>query len=95
MNLEKFVKSSFKRLPKEIKEKMVNISFTIEDECVNYKEARASHARYGDMCKIVFYKKPIERDIQKGIDKLMIHELAHYFGFNEEDAERLMEEKEL
>ncbi len=55
---------------------------------------------YGNVLpdRIVIYRKPLERissslhDLRKNVRQTVAHEIGHYFGFDEEELQRLEEE---
>jgi len=56
---------------------------------------------YGNVLpdRIVIYRKPLERvsssleDLKRNIRQTVVHEVGHYFGFEEEDLRRFEEEE--
>lgn len=96
--LEEFINNSWRKIPQRFKNRVANLEMTLEDE---YKENPKALATFTGIkgrpdkwpCKIAFYRKPLEKDFQRVIDKVMIHELAHYFGFDEKEAYELMSKK--
>lgn len=97
--LEQMIINSWNKIPHQFKNRITNLGLTLEDELKESSQTRASFSTtiqaFDYPRKIIFYRKPIERDFQRIIDKIMIHELAHYFGFNEEEAYELMSNKNL
>lgn len=55
---------------------------------------------YGNVLpdQIIIYRKPLERmsssldDLRENVRQTVIHEIGHYFGFDEEELQRLEEE---
>ncbi len=56
---------------------------------------------YGNVLpdRIIIYRKPLERisvspeDLKENVRQTVVHEVGHYFGFDEEDLRRLEEEE--
>jgi predicted Zn-dependent protease with MMP-like domain len=55
---------------------------------------------YGNVLpdRIIIYRKPLERisvgsgDLKENVRQTVVHEVGHYFGFDEDDLQRLEEE---
>jgi predicted Zn-dependent protease with MMP-like domain len=55
---------------------------------------------YGNVLpdQIIIYRKPLERmsssldDLKENVRQTVVHEIGHYFGFDEEELQRLEEE---
>jgi len=56
---------------------------------------------YGNVLpdRIIIYRKPLERisvssqDLKKNVRETVVHEVGHFFGFDEDDLQRLEEEE--
>jgi len=100
---EKFEEIVYKKLnslPEEIKKKLENIEFFVEEEAPNYSILglyhgipfpRRKNPGYSLVLpdRIILYKKNIEKgcsnedEIEKKIEKVLLHEIGHYLGLNE------------
>ncbi len=99
---EVIVRESLKKLPKILREKLINVEIVIEDETIPQKNLLGLYQGvplkkrgfwYGNVLpdKITIFKKNIEliakndEEIKNLIYEVLIHEIGHYFGFEEED----------
>ena len=113
---EKRVKEVVESLPPEIRDRLENVAFIIEDnpseipgewedgrnELLGLYHGISQKDRgfwYGNALpdRIVIYQRPLERissslqDLKENIRQTVIHEIGHYFGFDEEDLQSLEE----
>lgn len=89
-----------RRLPKLLRDRLVNVEIVIEDEPVRdgnllglYEGVplKDRSVWYGNILpdKITIFKRNIERlaggepDLEKTVDEVLMHEIGHYFGFDE------------
>ena len=93
--LEDFLLDSWRRFPEQFKGDIRNLEFTVEEERKDHSKVVATFWRFQSLSKIAFYRKIVEKAFQAYIDKILIHELAHYFGFDEKKAQELMNKKKL
>lgn len=78
--LEKMIKYSWEKIPKEYKERIQNCEITTDSPgFAEYKKGR-----------IVFYRDVVERRFQKIIDEMMIKALSQHCAFTEEEAQKLI-----
>ena len=106
---EKFEEIVYKKLnslPEEIKKKLENIEFFVEEEAPSYSILGLYHGipfpkrknpGYSLVLpdRIILYKKNIEKgcsnedEIEKRIEKVLLHEIGHYLGLNEYQLRKL------
>lgn len=99
---EKIVEDSLKKLPKILREKLINVEIVIEDEPIPQKSLLGLYQGiplkkrgfwYGNVLpdKITLFKTNIESlarnegDLKNLIFEVLLHEIGHFFGFDEED----------
>ena len=113
---EKTVKEVVESLPPELKTRLENIAFIIEDDFSEIPEEWKDGGQellglyhgtskkdrgfwYGNTLpdRIIIYQKPLERisssleELRENIRQTVIHEIGHYFGFDEEELQSLEE----
>jgi predicted Zn-dependent protease with MMP-like domain len=112
---EILVQNSLRKLPREFKTKLANISVEVEDlpsrELLNDMGIRSGMLlglyqgvpltkrgwNYGNMLpdRIVIYQRTIERvasspeEIERIVLDTVIHEIGHYFGFNDKELREM------
>lgn len=103
---EKIVRNSLKRLPKILRDRLVNVEIIIEDEPIPQKTLLGLYQGiplkkrgfwYGNVLpdKITLFKTNIENltdneeETKNLIYDVLLHEIGHYFGFDEEELRNL------
>lgn len=100
---EEIVYQKLKKLPDFFKKKLENIEFFVDDgnspgllglyHGVPYGKRTNYNLVMPD--KIVFYKRSFEKicknreELEKKIEEVLLHEIGHYFGFDEEHLRKL------
>ena len=113
---EQTVKEVVNSLPTELKDRLENVAFIIEEnppafpeewedgeaELLGLYHGISQKDRgfwYGNALpdRIIIYQRPLERisfsveDLKENIRRTVIHEIGHYFGFDEEELRSLEE----
>jgi len=113
---EQTVKEVVESLPVELKERLENVAFIIEENPSTIPEEWENEKGdllglyhgvskkdrgfwYGNTLpdRIIIYQKPLERisagleELRENIRQTVIHEIGHYFGFDEEELRSLEE----
>jgi len=113
---KKTVKEVVESLPPELKTRLENVAFIIEDDFSEIPEEWEDGGQellglyhgisqkdrgfwYGNTLpdRIIIYQKPLERissslqELKENIRQTVIHEIGHYFGFDEEELRGLEE----
>jgi len=113
---ESLVRQAVESLPEELKARLENVAFIVEDKASETEEEWGYDEEnllglyhgiskkdrgfwYGNVLpdRIVIYRKPIERissnleELKENLRQTVIHEIGHYFGFDEEELRRLEE----
>ncbi len=116
---ETMVKEVIASLPTELKDRLENVAFIIEDdfsgvpgdwdqdngELLGLYHGISQKERgfwYGNALpdRIIIYRKPLERmsssleELKNNIRETVIHEIGHYFGFDEEELTELEDDEE-
>lgn len=106
-DFRELVEESIKDIPERILKNMENVEICIEDELQDDilglyegvpKNKRCSYC-FILPDKITIFKKPIERraknkeDARRIVKNTVWHEIAHHFGFNEEEVSRLSKKR--
>jgi len=111
------VKEALETIPGELKDRLENVAFMVEDEPSDLPEEWKGGGQdllglyhgisrkdrgfwYGNALpdRILIYRKPLERisrnlqELRENIRQTVIHEVGHYFGFDEEELRALEEE---
>lgn len=106
---EKFVEIVYQKieeLPDEIKKKLENVEFFIEDEPpsgnilglyqgIPYPKRKSTIYSLVLPDRIVLYRKNIEKgcinekELERKIKKVVLHEIGHYLGLNEYQLRKL------
>jgi predicted Zn-dependent protease with MMP-like domain len=85
-HIEKLIKKSWSKIPEDLKDRILvrNFDIVLVDEYLNEgdKIRRADH--------ILFSQQAIERNFQDVVDDMVIKALNKQYGFNEDDAHRLV-----
>jgi predicted Zn-dependent protease with MMP-like domain len=114
---EKMVQEALDTIPRELKARLENVAFLVEDEPSSLPEEWEEAEKnllglyhgisrkdrgfwYGNALpdRILIYRKPLERisrnlqELRENIRQTVIHEVGHYFGFDEEELRDLEEE---
>ena len=114
---EKMVQEALDTIPRELKDRLENVAFMVEDEPSSLPEEWEEAEKnllglyhgisrkdrgfwYGNALpdRILIYRKPLERisrnlqELRENIRQTVIHEVGHYFGFDEEELRDLEEE---
>lgn len=114
---EKMVKEALETIPPELKDRLENVAFLVEDEPSGLPDeweeedpdllglyhgvSRKDRGFwYGNALpdRIVIYRRPLERisadldELRENIRQTVIHEVGHYFGFDEEELRELEDE---
>ena len=113
---EQTVKKVVESLPAELKGRLQNVAFIIEEDFAGIPEDWEAGEQellglyhgisqkdrvfwYGNVLpdRIIIYRKPLVRisaslqELQENIRQTVIHEIGHYFGFDEEELRSLEE----
>ena len=101
---EEIVRAALDSLPEEIARELVNVAVVIEDEDPEGRGILGSFSGYprgepmpsGALpAKVVIYRRPLEAgfpdpdELRRQIRIPVLHELAHYFGFDEDRIDEL------
>jgi predicted Zn-dependent protease with MMP-like domain len=96
MNFEAQVRRALDSLPPEIERRLENVAVVVEDE---HPEDPDLFGLFEEdpyfPAKITIYRLPLEesfpdpRELEREIRITVLHELAHYFGIDEERLEEL------
>jgi predicted Zn-dependent protease with MMP-like domain len=114
---EKMVQDALDTIPRQLKDRLENVAFMVEDEPSSLPEEWEEAEKnllglyhgisrknrgfwYGNALpdRILIYRKPLERisrnlqELRENIRQTVIHEVGHYFGFDEEELRALEEE---
>jgi predicted Zn-dependent protease with MMP-like domain len=114
---EKMVQDALDTIPRQLKDRLENVAFMVEDEPSSLPEEWEEAEKnllglyhgisrkdrgfwYGNALpdRILIYRKPLERisgnlqELRENIRQTVIHEVGHYFGFDEEELRDLEEE---
>jgi predicted Zn-dependent protease with MMP-like domain len=115
---EQTVKEVVDSLPPELKDRLENVAFFVEENSSSVPEEWEDKGGdllglyhgiskkdrgfwYGNVLpdRIIIYRKPLERissslqELRENIRQTVIHEIGHYFGFDEEELRSLEEEE--
>ena len=89
MKIEQLIKNTWKKIPSGFKDRFDNIKIhSIEEK---HDEPNRLVEFYDDT--IMIYSKPMEKKFQREMDKILIGELARYFGFEEDEAYQIIKKK--
>ena len=101
---EEIVRAALDSLPEEIARGLENVAVVVEDEGPESPKILGSFSGYprGETvpsgalpAKIVIYRRPLESsfpdptELRRQIRITVLHELAHYFGFDEDRLDEL------
>jgi len=101
---EEIVRAALDSLPEEIARGLENVAIVVEDEDPESPEILGIFSGYplGETvpsgalpAKIVIYRRPLEAsfpdpaELRRQIQITVLHELAHYFGFDENRLDEL------
>lgn len=103
--LEKIVYQKLQKLPEDFKKRLENIEFFVEDgesprllglyKGVPYPSRKTITYNLILPDKIIIFKTPLEKickttdELKKKVEKILYHEIGHYFGFSEEELRKL------
>jgi len=113
---EKLVREAVQSLPPELRIRLENVAFIVEDHSPRGSEEWEGDGQkllglyhgisrrdrgfwYGNVLpdRIIIYRRPLERisrscrDLRENVRQTVFHEVGHYFGFDEEELQRLEE----
>ncbi|MCM8822522.1 MAG: metallopeptidase family protein [Candidatus Omnitrophica bacterium] len=102
-DLEEIVYQKLKKLPEFFREKLENVEFFVEDGDSPQLLGLYHGVPYGKRTnynlvmpdKIIIYRRTFERicktrkELEKKVEEVLLHEIGHYFGFNEEQLRKL------
>jgi predicted Zn-dependent protease with MMP-like domain len=97
VTFEQHVQAALDSLPAEIAAKLVNVAVVVE---VENREEPDLYGLFHDEpympAKVSIYRRPLEQDfghdpaeLEHEIRVTVLHELAHYFGFDEDRLDEL------
>ncbi|MCX7995421.1 MAG: metallopeptidase family protein [candidate division WOR-3 bacterium] len=103
---EEIVHESLKKLPRLLRNRLINVEIIVEDEPVAQKNLLGLYQGiplkkrgfwYGNVLpdKIIIFKTNIERlagdekEIKNLVYEVLLHEIGHYLGFDEEDLQNI------
>lgn len=102
---EEIVYQKFMKLPKKIRERIENVEIIIEDEDssnflglyhgVPFPQRKTSSYSFILPDMIIIFKKNIEKyckteeEIEDMIERVLLHEIGHYFGLDEKSLKKL------
>lgn len=103
--LEEIVYQKLENLPEPFREKLENIEFFVEEgdkknllglyHGVPFSERKSSAYNLILPDKIIIFKGPLEsicrtrEEIEEKVEEILLHEIGHYFGFDEEQLRKL------
>jgi predicted Zn-dependent protease with MMP-like domain len=103
--LEELVYQKLRKLPEAFKKKIENVEFFVEDGTnpnllglyTGIPFGKRKNISYSMVMpdKIILYRKPLEaicrtqKELETMVEKILYHEIAHYFGFTEEELHNL------
>ncbi|MCM8758239.1 MAG: metallopeptidase family protein [Candidatus Omnitrophica bacterium] len=101
--LEEIVYQKLQKLPEFFKDKLRNIEFFVEDGTSERLLGLYHGIPYGKRTnynlvmpdKIIIYRKAFQKicknkkELEDKIEEVLLHEIGHYFGFNEEQLRKL------
>ena len=79
--LEKYIKNSWDKVPQEFKDRIDDYQLILGQD--------KNDIEYTN--KVVFYRGFFEKQFQKIVDKEMVKQLSFKFGFNEDEAQTLLD----
>ncbi|HOM27419.1 MAG TPA: metallopeptidase family protein [bacterium] len=102
---EEIVYQKFMKIPKEIRDKIENVAIIIEDSPqpnffglyhgVPFPKRKTPAYSLVLPDRIIIYKESIEKycrteeEIEKMIEKVLLHEIGHYLGLDENSLKKL------
>jgi predicted Zn-dependent protease with MMP-like domain len=96
MSFDVHVRRALDSLPAEIAEALENVAVVVEDENQDDPDLLGLFEEHEYLpAKITIYRRPLEesfpepRELEREIRITVLHELAHYFGIDEERLEEL------
>jgi predicted Zn-dependent protease with MMP-like domain len=96
MNFDAHVRRALDSLPPEIARRLENVAVVVEDEHADDPDLFGLFQEEPYLpAKITIYRLPLEdsfpdpRELEREIRITVLHELAHYFGIDEERLEEL------
>ncbi|MCM8817710.1 MAG: metallopeptidase family protein [Candidatus Omnitrophica bacterium] len=101
--LEEIVYQKLQKLPEFFKDRLRNIEFFVEDGTSDRLLGLYHGIPYGKRTnynlvmpdKIIIYRKAFQKicknkkELEDKIEEVLLHEIGHYFGFNEEQLRKL------
>jgi predicted Zn-dependent protease with MMP-like domain len=97
VSFEQHVEAALASLPQEIRAKLENVAVVVEDENGEEPDLYGLYVEEPYMpAKVSIYRRPLEEDfgadpaeLEHEIRVTVLHELAHYFGFDEQRLDEL------
>ena len=96
MTFEEHVRAALDELPPEVARKLENVAVVVEDEHPEDPDLFGLFEELPYMpAKVTIYRLPLEesfpepRELEEEIRITVLHELAHYFGIDEDRLEEL------
>jgi predicted Zn-dependent protease with MMP-like domain len=97
VSFEQHVEAALGSLPPEIRAKLENVAVVVEDANREEPDLYGLYVEEPYMpAKVSIYRRPLEEDfgddpaeLEHEIRVTVLHELAHYFGFDEQRLEEL------
>jgi predicted Zn-dependent protease with MMP-like domain len=97
VSFEQHVEDALGSLPPEIRAKLENVAVVVEDENREEPDLYGLYVEEPYMpAKVSIYRRPLEEDfgddpaeLEHEIRVTVLHELAHYFGFDEQRLDEL------
>ncbi len=102
---EEIVYQKFLKIPKEIREKIENLEIIIEDKPsshflglyhgIPFPKRKTPSYSLVLPDRIVIFKRDIEKqvdteeELEKLIEKVLLHEIGHYLGLNEKQLKKM------
>lgn len=101
---EEIVYQKIKNLPNQIKKKLENIEFFIEEENANFlgiyqgipfPKRKSCIYSFVLPDRIILFKNNIEKqcrdekELEELIERVLLHEIGHYLGLNEKQLKKL------
>ena len=96
LTFDEHVRRALDSLPPEVAEKLENVAVVVEDEHPDDPDLLGLFQEHPYLpAKISIYRRPLEesfpepRELEREIRITVLHELAHYFGIDENRLEEL------
>jgi predicted Zn-dependent protease with MMP-like domain len=89
--VEKFIIDNWKKIPQSFKDRIgEGLDLILNDVDLAFPKMIVKILETDTGKTIVFYKQPLEKLLKKQITDLLIKELVHCFGFDEQEAYELL-----